>query len=126
MQNEPNKEEKTMTMNATVHQLPISRQHAKLRPRLVLSAGERKHFAELRERLKPALQAIVDIEAGVRGLTAREEKILNLVLDGQTNRAICEAVGAEEVTVKAHLFHIYTKFGVSSRSELAATVFGRR
>ena len=48
-------------------------------------------------------------------LTARELKILELVLAGYTNKAIAAEVFISEKTVEFHLDHIYTKIGVRTR-----------
>ena len=53
-------------------------------------------------------------------LTRREEDIVKLVLEGKTNREIALALGLSEHTVKNHLFRLFKKVGVSSRSELMA------
>jgi DNA-binding NarL/FixJ family response regulator len=53
-------------------------------------------------------------------LTRREEDIVKLVLEGKTNREIALALGLSEHTVKNHLFRLFMKVGVSSRSELMA------
>ena len=59
-------------------------------------------------------------------LTRREEQIVALVVDGQRNRAIAERMRLSEHTVKNHLFRVFGKLGVSSRSELIAAVMRRR
>jgi DNA-binding NarL/FixJ family response regulator len=48
-------------------------------------------------------------------LTPRELEILELVLDGYTNRAIAAAISISEKTVEFHLDNIYTKTGARSR-----------
>jgi ATP/maltotriose-dependent transcriptional regulator MalT len=52
-------------------------------------------------------------------LTRREREILGLVHQGRTNREIANALFISEVTVKAHLRHVYEKLGVRSRTEAA-------
>lgn len=59
-------------------------------------------------------------------LTRREEQIVALVVDGQRNRAIAERMHLSEHTVKNHLFRVFGKLGVSSRSELIAAMMRRR
>jgi DNA-binding NarL/FixJ family response regulator len=59
-------------------------------------------------------------------LTRREEQIVALVVDGQRNKAIAERMNLSEHTVKNHLFRVFGKLGVSSRSELIAAVMRRR
>lgn len=57
------------------------------------------------------------------GLTKRELEILALVSSGQTNRAIAEALTLSEKTVARHLTNIYSKLGLSSRTEAARFAF---
>jgi len=48
-------------------------------------------------------------------LTPRELEILELVLDGYTNRAIAVEISISEKTVEFHLDNIYTKTGARTR-----------
>ena len=52
-------------------------------------------------------------------LTDRELEITELVADGLTNREVAEALFISPNTVKVHLRNIFTKAGVSSRTELS-------
>ena len=53
------------------------------------------------------------------GLTAAEQRVAALVVEGRTNREVAAALFLGERTVEAHLSHIYAKLGVRSRTELA-------
>ena len=53
--------------------------------------------------------------ANLSDLTPREIEILQLVLAGQTNKAIAAEICICEKTVEFHLNHIYTKIGVRTR-----------
>jgi DNA-binding NarL/FixJ family response regulator len=53
------------------------------------------------------------------GLTAAEQRVAELVAEGQTNRQVAEALFLGERTVASHLTHIYAKLGIRSRTELA-------
>jgi DNA-binding NarL/FixJ family response regulator len=53
-------------------------------------------------------------------LTRREKHIISLLLEGRTNRDIALKANLSEHTVKNHLFRLFKKLGVSSRSELIA------
>jgi len=57
------------------------------------------------------------------GLTAREVEVLALVAAGQTNRAVATALVLSEKTVARHLSNIFTKLGLSSRTQAAAYAF---
>jgi len=48
-------------------------------------------------------------------LTAREREILGMVRKGLSNKAIANALGLKEVTVKSHLYAIFRKLGVENR-----------
>jgi len=52
-------------------------------------------------------------------LTPRQKELIELLLEGFSNKEIAERLGIKERTVKAHLANIYEKFGVSNRFELA-------
>jgi DNA-binding NarL/FixJ family response regulator len=51
-------------------------------------------------------------------MTHREREVLRLLMDGQNNRQIAEALGIEPVTVKAHLGRMLRKARVKNRIEL--------
>jgi len=56
-------------------------------------------------------------------LTQREQQIARLVRDGLSNKAIGRQLGLTQPTVKTHLRRLFLKLGVSSRTELVATLF---
>jgi NarL family two-component system response regulator LiaR len=53
-------------------------------------------------------------------LTEREKEVLNLVVQGQSNQQIAEALVISVATVKAHVSSILSKLQVSSRAEAIA------
>lgn len=53
-------------------------------------------------------------------LTEREAAVLALVAEGVTNAEIARRLRVSENTVKFHLQNLYTKLGVSNRTEAAA------
>lgn len=57
-------------------------------------------------------------------LTESEIKIIKLVLNGYTNKSIADELYISEKTVKFHLYKIFKKLSVKSRSELI--LFGFR
>ena len=59
-----------------------------------------------------------------RGLTGREVEVLRLFVRGRTKRQIASYLTLSPKTVNAHLEHIYTKLGVSTRA--AAALFAMR
>lgn len=50
--------------------------------------------------------------------TGREREIVDLLMQGMSNREIAEALGITEGTVKKHLNHVFRKLGVHSRALL--------
>lgn len=50
-------------------------------------------------------------------LTARQQELLRLVAEGLTNRQIAATLGISESTVKNHLYQVFSKLGVTSRSQ---------
>lgn len=53
-------------------------------------------------------------------LTDREESVLALVAEGKSNAQIGAALGLSENTIKFHLKNLYSKLGVTNRTEAAA------
>lgn len=51
-------------------------------------------------------------------LTKREDDVVNLVVDGLSNREVAQKLGLTEHTVSNYLFRIYEKLGISTRVEL--------
>lgn len=58
-----------------------------------------------------------------RILTPREFEIAQLVARGKTNRAIAAFLCVSQRTVENHLYSIYSKLNVSSRTELAFIMY---
>lgn len=56
-------------------------------------------------------------KCAVPGLTPRQKIILDLISTGQSNQEIAEQLSLSENTIKTHIRHLYTRLGVSSRSE---------
>lgn len=59
-------------------------------------------------------------------MTARELEVLQLLKDGRSNRAIAEALGIDEATVKAHLGRMLRKTGAHNRVELTLRAIEER
>src|SRR5690349_23644233 len=51
-------------------------------------------------------------------LSRRELEVINLLLQGKSNKLIALALGISDRTVEFHLKNVYAKFQVSSRMEL--------
>lgn len=64
--------------------------------------------------------------SGWESLTPTETTVVDLVVQGFTNRVIGERMFISPDTVKTHLAHIYDKLGVRTRTEVAALAARRR
>ncbi|MDL9979730.1 response regulator [Microbacterium sp. ASV49] len=64
-----------------------------------------------------------DPEAGV--LTEREQEVLQLVAEGNTNAAVGRALFISQSTVKTHLLNVYAKLGVPDRAAAVAAAYRR-
>ena len=53
-------------------------------------------------------------------LTVREREVLALMVTGLNNSEIAAELGVSPSTIKSHVSHILTKFGVASRTEAVA------
>ena len=62
-------------------------------------------------------------------LSAREEDVARLLVQGVSNKEIARALGIEVVTVKKHVGNIFRKLGTRNRTQAAlclAEVAGQR
>ena len=67
--------------------------------------------ADVLERERP------DVDGPLTRLTAREREILGLLMEGKSNKMIARDLGIQEITVKVHLSHVFTKLGASNRTQ---------
>ncbi len=56
--------------------------------------------------------------ARANSLSSREQEVVDLLLEGKSNKLIASALRISDRTVEFHLKNIYAKFNVSSRTEL--------
>ncbi len=85
------------------------------------------------QQLNYVMDALVSGAAGrvadARGqflLTRREDEVCSLVAEGLKNREIAKLLNLSEHTVKNHLFRVFERLGISSRTELILYVLGQR
>jgi DNA-binding NarL/FixJ family response regulator len=67
-----------------------------------------------------AVPAVLRMAVNLPPLSARDRELLDLVVDGLTNREIAQRLYLAESTVKRHLSTLFRRLGVKSRSEAAA------
>lgn len=91
------------------------------------SEEERRFFGEICQDLpmvnSALLEQLEELECETTLLetpTARELELIKLVEAGLTNQQIADRVSVSVSTVKWHLYNLYTKLGVSSRSAALA------
>jgi DNA-binding CsgD family transcriptional regulator len=63
---------------------------------------------------------------GWDSLTPTEHRVVDLTAEGLTNPQIGERLYVSRRTVQTHLAHVFTKLGISSRTQLAAEATRRR
>ena len=57
-------------------------------------------------------------KTGWESLTEAELKVVNLIAQGATNRAVADQLYLSLHTVKTHVHNAFTKLGISSRAQL--------
>lgn len=67
-----------------------------------------------------------DTATRIDGLSGREREILDLVVEGQSNKVIGRALGISYKTVEAHRARLMRKMGVASFAELMQVVLAFR
>jgi DNA-binding NarL/FixJ family response regulator len=65
----------------------------------------------------------LDTQIGIIKLSKRQKQLMTMLHEGLSNREIAERMGISEHTVKVHLWRLFRKLGVSSRTQ--ALAFGR-
>lgn len=80
----------------------------------VLRKVRRSGRAILREDVGPAVAGTC-----LDRLTAREQDVARFVVQGHSNRAVAEELGVSTRTVEGHLYQVFAKLLIRSRSELS-------
>jgi DNA-binding NarL/FixJ family response regulator len=73
----------------------------------------------------PATDEDLDGSPFDEALTAREHEVLELLVQGQSNRRIAAALAISEHTVKFHVASIYGKLGARSRADVVRRAYRR-
>ena len=58
-------------------------------------------------------------------LTARELQVLQMIVQGWSNKEIANSLGVAEVTIKQHVTHLLEKMGASDRTQAATLAIQR-
>jgi DNA-binding CsgD family transcriptional regulator/tetratricopeptide (TPR) repeat protein len=125
---------------------PAKLEHAKARTELGAALRRANRRSEAREHLRRAVElaticgamplaqrAETELRAtgarprrvalaGVESLTPSERRVAEMAAEGPTNREIAQALFVSPKTVEIHLSSVYRKLGISSRSQLPATL----
>jgi len=72
---------------------------------------------EIARKVISSFQEPVAAAAEVEGLSSRERDILELLAEGHPNKQIATRLGLNDNTVRWHLWHVYNKLHVRSRTE---------
>lgn len=64
-------------------------------------------------------------QSGAKGLSIQEQRIVQLVAEGKTNKEIAVVLGISDKTVRNHLSRVFQRFELTSRAQ-AAVLFARR
>ena len=71
----------------------------------------------------PGATVLTEDSATRFGFTPREKEIINLLLQGKSNKEISEELFVSPRTVEAHIYNIYRKCSVKNKLELARKLF---
>lgn len=109
---------------------PLLRHRARMHlalgaPRAALADAERAGAVDLLGEVRAALEEPYQPVRGAAWgkLTAHEARIVRLVLEGETNRAIATRFSVTQRAVELHLTRVYRKVGICRRVQLSS-VFG--
>lgn len=78
--------------------------------------------AQLTSAMARALRDNVASPLDISALTEREQQILQLIAEGQSNKRIARSLDIAEATVKVHVKHLLKKLNMHSRVEAAIWV----
>jgi DNA-binding NarL/FixJ family response regulator len=71
---------------------------------------------------KPSATSLPGVPSGDVGLTERQLDVLNLMMEGKSNKAICRVLDLAEPTVKNHITAIFKTLKVTNRTEAVIAV----
>ncbi|MGQ0530516.1 MAG: response regulator transcription factor [Panacagrimonas sp.] len=85
-----------------------------------------RHALDLDQKSRVQRRQQGDTASRIDGLSGREREILDLVIEGQSNKVIGRALGISYKTVEAHRARLMRKMGVASFAELMQVVLAFR
>jgi DNA-binding NarL/FixJ family response regulator len=84
-----------------------------------VASGDTYVAPNLSARLLASLSRAEEKKHPLADLTQREQEVLKLVASGLSNKRIAIALDLHEKTIKHHMTRIFTKLGVTNRTEAA-------
>lgn len=72
-----------------------------------------------------SMDLYLDNAAKKFSLSDREFDVLKLIADGRSNNEISEQIQISVSTVKKHIYNIFNKAGVNSRTQLLNLIYGK-
>jgi ATP/maltotriose-dependent transcriptional regulator MalT len=87
---------------------------------LLQAAAAEGHSPDYAKRLLKVIGEATSPESPFEPLTERELDVLRLVADGLTNAAVAAELVVAQSTVKTHINRIYSKLGVTQRTQAVA------
>jgi DNA-binding CsgD family transcriptional regulator len=102
--------------------LPLRVQQAvrELTIRLIVESPGAQYLLLLEEQTLSSLNSLA-----LLGLSQRETEVLALVMQGKDNKTIASQLSVHPSTIRKHLEHIYTKWGIKSRTEAIAQALAK-
>jgi DNA-binding CsgD family transcriptional regulator len=85
--------------------------------------GSSPHYLVVDRSSEARTSSRVHVLAPRWGLTGREAEVLELIVQGTSNKSIAAQLGCAERTVEVHVTHVLSKAQVESRSALIAKFF---
>nr|WP_281068011.1 helix-turn-helix transcriptional regulator [Arthrobacter stackebrandtii] len=97
----------------------LERHANELALRLAKAHGDSRLQREAKNRLRGVVpEEQQDLAPGVVPLTPRELQVARLAIRGMGNRDIAAKIGVSVRTVEGHLYQVFAKLGITSRTDL--------
>jgi DNA-binding NarL/FixJ family response regulator len=102
--------------------LPLRVQQAgrELTIRSIVESPGTRYLLLLEEQTRSSLNSLI-----LSRLSRRETEVLALVMHGKDNKTIATELSVHPSKIRKHLEHIYTKWGVKSRTEAIAQALAK-
>jgi two-component system nitrate/nitrite response regulator NarL len=109
---------KTMTGSSITNAIKLILSGERYLPSVLINADSVQNDSEISAATSQNILTTI-----LRKLTDREKEVLDLLVDGKSNKQIANTLSIGEITVKIHVRHIYRKMGVKTRAQAVRVVF---